>query len=192
MSNTVSAAVDTAGQPTPTAPVGSPPAPAEAGPTLATRVRAVHRQYPTGVTVVTAASQGKPVGLAVNAFSSISMDPPLVLVCVNESSNSFPAVFESAFIGINILASDQLDVAGTFAKSGGDKFAALDWHLSAVGVPVLDGVAGHLELEIKYKIPAYTHTIFIGQVVEAGSSDKSPLVYHAGAFFDGAKLESFS
>jgi flavin reductase (DIM6/NTAB) family NADH-FMN oxidoreductase RutF len=191
MSNTVSAAVAGAVQPPPTA-SGARPAPPESNATLATRVRAVHRQYPTGVTVVTAALQGKPVGLAVNAFSSISMDPPLVLVCVNESSNSFPAVFESAFIGINILASDQLNVAGTFAKSGGDKFAALDWHLSDVGVPVLEGVAGHLELEIKYKIPAYTHTIFIGQVVEAGSSDKSPLVYHAGTFFDGAKLESFS
>jgi flavin reductase (DIM6/NTAB) family NADH-FMN oxidoreductase RutF len=190
MSNTVSTPVDVTAQSPHSVAIGTS---SEGAPdtTLATRVRAVHRQYPTGVTVVTAAVNKNPVGLAVNAFSSISMDPPLVLVCVNESSNSFPAVFESNFIGINILASDQLDVAGTFAKSGGDKFAEIDWRLSDLGVPILDGVAGHLELEIKFKIPAYTHTIFIGQVVEAGASGKSPLVYHAGTFFDGAKLESF-
>ena len=66
---------------------------------LADRVRAVHRQYPTGVTVVTTAVDGVPYGLAVNAFSSISLDPPLVLVCVNESSRSYPAVFDSDHLG---------------------------------------------------------------------------------------------
>ncbi|MDQ1058095.1 flavin reductase (DIM6/NTAB) family NADH-FMN oxidoreductase RutF [Arthrobacter globiformis] len=156
---------------------------------LSNRVRAVHRQYPTGVTVVTAGVDGKPYGLAVNAFSSISLDPPLVLVCVNESSNSYGPVFASDYIGINILAADQVGVAGTFAKSGGDKFAELDWELSRLGVPVLAGVAGHFELEVKYKIPAYSHTIFVGQVVEAASADKAPLVYQAGKFFDGARLE---
>lgn len=156
---------------------------------LSHRVRGVHRQYPTGVTVVTAAVDGKPYGLAVNAFSSISLEPPLVLVCVNESSQSYPAVFESDYIGINILGADQVDVARTFAKSGGDKFAELDWRLSDLGVPVLNGVAGHFELEVKYKIPAYSHTIFVGHVVEAASAQKSPLVYQAGKFFDGAKLE---
>lgn len=156
---------------------------------LSARVRSVHRQYPTGVTVVTAAAEGKPYGLAVNAFSSISLEPPLVLVCVNESSNSYAAVFESSHIGINILAADQAGVAGVFAKSGGDKFSELDWQLSELGVPVLAGVAGHFELEVKYKIPAYSHTIFVGEVVEAASAAKAPLVYQAGRFFDGARLE---
>lgn len=156
---------------------------------LSNRVRAVHRQYPTGVTVVTACVDGKPYGLAVNAFSSISMEPPLVLVCVNESSNSYGPVFASDHIGINILAANQVSVAGTFAKSGGDKFAELDWSLSGLGVPLIDGVAGHFELEVKYKIPAYSHTIFIGQVVEASSSGEAPLVYQAGKFFNGKKLE---
>lgn len=163
--------------------------PAESAVELSNRVRGVHRQYPTGVTVVTAAVDGKPYGLAVNAFSSISLEPPLVLVCVNESSNSYAAVFESNHIGINILAADQVGVAGIFAKSGGDKFAELEWELSKLGVPVLAGVAGHFELEVKYKIPAYSHTIFVGQVVEAASADKAPLVYQAGQFFDGARLE---
>ncbi|OIH85785.1 hypothetical protein BLJ79_06215 [Arthrobacter sp. UCD-GKA] len=158
-------------------------------PDLGTRVRNVHRKYPTGVTVVTTSVDGVPFGLAVNAFSSISLDPPLVLVCVNESSKSYPAVFEADHLGINILAADQTAVAGTFARSGGDKFADLAWRSSAVGVPILDGVAGYFELEIKYKIPAYTHTIFIGEVVEAGHSDKAPLVYQDGRFFDGARLE---
>lgn len=156
---------------------------------LSNRVRAVHRQYPTGVTVVTAYADGKPYGLAVNAFSSISLDPPLVLVCVNESSNSYGPVFASDHIGVNILAADQVGVAGTFAKPGGNKFADLDWSLSGRGVPLINGVAGHFELEVKYKIPAYSHTIFIGQVVEASSSGEAPLIYQAGKFFDGKKLE---
>ena len=151
-------------------------------------MRAVHRQYPTGVTVVTTAVDGVPYGLAVNAFSSISLDPPLVLVCVNESSRSYPAVFESDHLGINILAADQRAVAGAFAKSGGDKFAELAWTASERGVPVLDGVAGHFELEVKYKIPAFTHTIFIGGVIDARASGKAPLVYQDGSFFDGAQL----
>jgi flavin reductase (DIM6/NTAB) family NADH-FMN oxidoreductase RutF len=155
---------------------------------LADRVRAVHRQYPTGVTVVTTAVDGVPYGLAVNAFSSISLDPPLVLVCVNESSRSYPAVFDSDHLGVNILASDQRAVAGAFATSGGDKFAQLDWTRSERGVPVLDGVAGHFELEVKYKIPAFTHTIFIGEVIDARASGKAPLVYQGGGFFDGAQL----
>lgn len=159
---------------------------------LGVRVRNVHRKYPTGVTVVTAAVDGCPFGLAVNAFSSISLDPPLVLVCVNESSKSYPAVFEADHIGINILAFDQKSLAGTFARSGGDKFAELDWHASPNGTPILAGVAGHFELEVKYKIPAYTHTIFIGEVVEAGFSEKAPLVYQDGRFFDGTKLEELS
>jgi flavin reductase (DIM6/NTAB) family NADH-FMN oxidoreductase RutF len=156
---------------------------------LSNRVRGVHRQYPTGVTVVTAAVDGKPYGLAVNAFSSISLEPPLVLVCVNESSNSYPVVFDSDYVGVNILAADQAPIAGAFAKSGGDKFAGLDWRPSEHGVPVLEGVCGHFELEVKYKIPAFTHTIFIGQVVEAAAADKAPLVYQGGKFFDGARLE---
>lgn len=157
---------------------------------LGARVRGVHRQFPTGVTVVTACVDGKPVGLAVNAFSSISLEPPLVLVCVNESSASYPAVFDSEHIGINILAADQLNVAATFAKSGGDKFANLAWQVSSQEVPVLEGVAGHLELEIQYKIPAYSHTIFIGEVIEANATDeRAPLVYKAGKFYDGSRLE---
>lgn len=160
-----------------------------AEPDLGSRVRNVHRKYPTGVTVVTTAVDGIPYGLAVNAFSSISLDPPLVLVCVNESSKSYPAVFEADHLGINILAADQKAVAATFARSGGDKFADLAWQASASGVPILDGVAGHFELEIKYKIPAYTHTIFIGEVIDAGQGEKAPIVYQDGRFFDGGILE---
>lgn len=155
------------------------------------QVRGVHRQYPTGVTVVTASDGGVPFGLAVNAFSSVSLEPPMILVCVNESSKSYPHVFEAEHIGINILASDQVDVAGAFAKSGGDKFANLNWFEGTTGVPVLEGVAGYFELEVKYKIPAYTHTIFLGQVVNANADElKAPLVYQGGSFFDGRKLVS--
>lgn len=153
------------------------------------RARRLNRQFPTGVVVVTTMNEGAPVGLAVNAFTSVSREPPMILVCVNESSKSFPRIFDGQFIGINILASDQVDVANIFAQSGGDKFANIQWRSGSTGVPVLDSTAGHFELEVKYKIPAYTHTIFLGQVLEASpNSMKAPLIYHGGDFFDGAEI----
>jgi flavin reductase (DIM6/NTAB) family NADH-FMN oxidoreductase RutF len=156
---------------------------------LADRVRAVHRSYATGVAVVTTHAGGAPFGLAVNAFSSVSLDPPTVLVCVATSAQTHEHLYGGEHIGVNLLAHDQIDVAGVFAKSGGDKFASIAWSPAAgSGVPVLDGVAAWLELAIEQRLAAGTHTIFLGRVIAAEAFDRPPLVYQAGSFFDGAKL----
>jgi len=153
------------------------------------KARRLNRQFPTGVVVVTTTHNGEPVGLAVNAFTSVSREPPMILVCVNESSRSFPKIFDGEHIGINILACDQAGVANIFAQSGGDKFADIPWNYGITGVPVLENSAGHFELQVKYKIPAYTHTIFLGQVVEVFSNqEKAPLIYHGGEFYDGSAI----
>jgi flavin reductase (DIM6/NTAB) family NADH-FMN oxidoreductase RutF len=155
---------------------------------LSERVRAVHRSYATGVAVVTTAAGGAPFGLAVNAFSSVSLDPPTVLVCVATSAQTHEHLYRGEHIGVNLLAHDQLDVAGVFAKSGGDKFASIAWSPGGSGVPVLDGVAAWMELAIEQRLAAGTHTIFIGRVIGAEAFDRPSLVYQAGGFFDGAKL----
>lgn len=153
------------------------------------KVREAHRTFPSGVTVVTACLDGAPVGLAVNAFSSVSMEPPMVLVCVNSSSQSHAALTKSAHLGINILSNTQKEVAMTFAKSGGEKFSALSWHPGTHGAPVLDGAAATFEVEVKQLIQAGTHTIFLGQVVDVEiSPGQHPMVYSAGAFYDGSLL----
>ncbi|MBC9730749.1 flavin reductase [Streptomyces sp. TRM68367] len=147
-------------------------------------VRGVHRKFITGVTVVTTDDGGTPKGLAVNAFSSISLDPPMVLVCVQRSSATHPALHRTSHIGISILAADQLEVAKTFAAKGDDKFAHVSWTRGAYGAPLIDGSCAQLEVEIGERLEAGSHTVFTGRVVSARHDDLAPLVYSGGGFFD--------
>lgn len=157
-------------------------------PTLTDRVRRVHAQFPTGVMVVTTAVDGAPHGLAVNAFSSVSLEPPVVLFCVNKSSRTHGYLYGAEWAAVNILSHRQLGVAKRFASSGVDKFAGLDWTPGPHGAPLLDGASAWLEVELRLKIDASTHTIFTGQVHDAASADVPPLVYLAPGLFDGAQL----
>ena len=86
-------------------------------------MKQVNRQFVTGVTVVTAMDDGKPRGLAVNAFSSVSLDPPTVMVAVQRTSSTHECLFRAQHLAINILSTDQLDVVGVFATKTEDKFA---------------------------------------------------------------------
>lgn len=168
----------------------SDPAVAAAAPAgaLADAVRQVHRSYPTGVTIVTVAVDGAPYGLAVNAFASISLEPPTVMACVAESSQTHPHLLRGDHFAVNVLAHDQAAVAAAFARSGGDKFAALRWRPGRCGSPLLEGAAAHHEVEVESRTPAHTHTIFIGRVVDAGSAGSAPLVYLGGRLYDGDRL----
>jgi flavin reductase (DIM6/NTAB) family NADH-FMN oxidoreductase RutF len=145
-------------------------------------VRAVHRQCVTGVTVVTADDQGTPRGLAVNAFCSVSLEPPQVLVCVQTNSRTYPTLERARHFSVNILAADQLQVAKVFASKDADKFAALSWVPGPCGSPWLDGCCANLEIEVGDQLPASTHTVFIGRIVHLRRRDADPLVYHAGEF----------
>ncbi|MEW2547688.1 flavin reductase [Streptomyces sp. NPDC047002] len=147
-------------------------------------VRGVHRRFITGVTVVTTDDAGTPKGLAVNAFSSISLDPPMVLVCVQRSSATHPALHRATHLGVSILAADQLEVAKTFAGKSDDKFAEVLWTPGEHGTPLIDGSSAHLEVEIGERIEAGSHTVFTGRVVAAHHTDRAPLVYSGGGFFD--------
>ena len=147
-------------------------------------MKEVHRRFPTGVTVVTTCVEGRPYGLAVNAFSSISIDPPAVLVCVAQTSTTHPLLYASDIVAVNMLATDQLEIAKRFAVSGGEKFAGLEWEPGSSGAPILAGVAASLELEVERRMMAYTHTIFVGRVRDATVSDRRPLMYLGAQFFD--------
>ena len=155
---------------------------------LADTVRNVHRHYPTGVTIVTSEVDGEPFGLAVNAFSSLALDPPMVLVCLAARSASYPRFFSRDHMAVNILAHDQADVAGTFGRSNPHKFSEVEWHLGQHGSPLLAGVAATLELRVESRIPAYTHTIFIGRILNAECHDRLPLVYVDRRFFDSSTI----
>ncbi|MFJ8825215.1 flavin reductase [Streptomyces sp. NPDC102467] len=148
-------------------------------------VKGVHRKFITGVTVVTTDDAGTPKGLAVNAFSSISLDPPMVLVCVQRSSSTHPALHRATHLGVSILAADQLDVAKTFAGKSPDKFAELRWTPGEHGAPLIDGSSAQLEVEIAERLEVGSHTVFTGRVMSAHhDDDRAPLVYSGGGFFD--------
>ncbi|WP_461031679.1 flavin reductase family protein [Streptomyces mayteni] len=151
-------------------------------------MKQAHRSFPSGVTVVTALFDGRPVGLAVNAFSSVSMDPPMVLACVNSSSRSHASLCDARHLGISILSHAQSAVAATFATSGGDKFGGIAWHRGPHGAPVLDQASAAFEVEVVSRVEAGTHSVFFGRVVGVETSDRPPLVYAAGGFFDGGRL----
>ena len=155
---------------------------------LQQRVIAAHRSFPSGVSVVTTARDGQPHGLAVNAFTSVSLEPPLVLVCVKTTSKTHPLLYAGDRMGISILSAEQRWVAERFATSGGDKFSGVPWHAGVLGVPVLDDASAVFEALVQERHAAGTHTIFIGLVHHAEATDCPPLVYLDGLFFDGASL----
>ena len=168
-------------------PLENLPAPGAAG-GLGEVLRGVHRKFPTGVTIVTTMEGDAPAGLAVNAFSSVSLDPPLVLFCVGRTSQTYPRLFAGDTVCVNILARDQREVAARFAVSGGDKFDEVEWTPGENRAPLLAGVAGRLEGVIETRIAAPTHTIFITRVTAAEAFDREPLVYLGGAYFDSSEL----
>jgi flavin reductase (DIM6/NTAB) family NADH-FMN oxidoreductase RutF/predicted ester cyclase len=156
---------------------------------IADALREVHRKFPTGVTIVTTVEGNVPTGLAVNAFSSVSLDPPLVLFCVGRTSLTYPRLFAGDFVGVNILAHDQRALAARFAVSGGNKFEHVQWTVGDNGAPLLAGVAARLEGVIETRIAAPTHTIFITRVTGAEAFDRDPLAYLGGAYFGSSGLE---
>lgn len=152
-------------------------------------LKGFNRQFITGVTVATTIdAEGKPRGLAANSYASVSLDPPLVLVCVQKTTSTYASLFKSTHLGINIMSHAQRDTVGVFASKGADKFADLDWHAGPSGSPLIDGSAASIEAEIKERFQAKTHTVFIAKVTHAELADVEPMVYKAGRFFDGAEL----
>jgi len=140
--------------------------------------------FPTGVTVVTArTSDGTPVGFTANSFTSVSLDPPLLLVCPAKRLNSY-SVFEGcSHFAVNILAEGQEAVSNTFAGFQGDRFAIVDWHAGVNDVPILDGVAAHFACSTHGVHDAGDHAILMGRVEDFAQSDRRGLGYAGGQYF---------
>ena len=154
-------------------------------------LKAFNRQFITGVTVVTTRDEeNAPRGLAVNSYNSVSLDPPLVLVCVQKTSSTYPSLFRSKYMGINIMSRDQRDTLGVFASRDKDKFSQVEWHEGDYGSPMITNSAASIEVEIKERFQALTHTVFIGRVLSAEASESEPLIYKAGKFYDSLNLDS--
>jgi 4-nitrophenol 2-monooxygenase / 4-nitrocatechol 4-monooxygenase, reductase component len=148
--------------------------------------RDVIGRFTSGVTVITTAVDGVRFGTTASAFSSLSMEPPMVLVCLNKTSETQAAVLKAGAFAVNILSEGQQDVAYRFARKG-DKFGDLEHDTGRRGVPVLRDTLAHLECEVGETVTGGTHTVFLARVTLAAGHDGTPLTYYRGRF---GRLES--
>jgi len=146
------------------------------------RYRHVIGHFATGVTIITSSHDGLDHGATASAVSSVSLDPPSLLVCLNRAASTERAVRESGTFVVNILRDDQGDLALRFAGRHGEKYDGVDAERSAAGDPVLGGVLAHLECRVRDAFPGGTHTVFVGEVLHAQAAEGEPLAYFRGRF----------
>jgi flavin reductase (DIM6/NTAB) family NADH-FMN oxidoreductase RutF len=145
--------------------------------------RTALRCVAAGVTVVTTRDRdGRPSGLTASAFTSVSLRPPLVLVCVDHAATAYPALREHGWFAVNVLRRDQEELSRRFSESGGDKFAGVPHREGRAGLPLLDGTLAALECRVVRTHEAGDHTIFIGEVEGTAARGGPPLVYFHGAY----------
>jgi flavin reductase (DIM6/NTAB) family NADH-FMN oxidoreductase RutF len=142
----------------------------------------VMAHWATGVTIVTTRLDGQPVGITVNSFASVSLQPPQVLISVNRKLHTHNAIEESGVFAVNLLGIEHLEWGMRFAgmrPENVDRFAGIDWFTAATGVPILPGVLGWLDCTLRHAFDGGDHTIFVGEVVASGArSEGRPLLYY--------------
>ncbi|MET3774428.1 MULTISPECIES: flavin reductase [Arthrobacter] len=148
------------------------------------RFREVLGHLPTGVVVITAlASDGRPVGMVVGSFTSVSLDPPLVAFLPARTSSSFADLRGASTFCVNVLSAKQEDVCRQFAVSGSDKFAGINWAPAPSGAPVLDGVVAWIDCEFERVDEAGDHYIVLGRVKNLGTGVPTvPLLFFQGGY----------
>ena len=146
--------------------------------------RRVLGHFPTGVTVVTGAEDGSPVGLAIGSFGSVSLDPPLVMFCPGKSSNSWPVIEASGSFCVNVLADDQAAVSSLFAGRDPDKFAGVAWSTRVTGSPVLEDCLAWIDCTIETVHEGGDHWIVVGRVLDLGVDrpEVGPLIFFKGGY----------
>lgn len=145
--------------------------------------RHVLSHFASGVTVVTTWDpDGRPTGLTVSAFTSVSLEPPLVLVCVDHQAQCYPALRASDRFAVNVLGVEHEGVSRRFAASDPAKFGAADYTLGALGLPLLPEALAHLECRTVHAYPGGDHTIFVGEVESGRARPGEPLLYFRGEY----------
>jgi flavin reductase (DIM6/NTAB) family NADH-FMN oxidoreductase RutF len=139
--------------------------------------------FATGIAVVTTrGGDGLPVGLTVNSFNSVSLDPPLILWSISLSAPSLPAFRDHDGFAVNILAADQAEICMQFARGAEDKFSGVGWREGRFGVPLIEGAVAQFECSTHARHPGGDHEIYLGRVVGLSASDTPPLVIWRGSF----------
>jgi len=153
--------------------------------------RRVMSHFASGVTIITAwDADQRPTGLTASSFTSVSLHPPLILVCVSQKAQSYPAIKAAGRFAVNILSTGQEAVSRRFATtatstSGDEKFAGLDYRPGSLGLPILTDALAELECTVVHAYPGGDHTIFVAQVDAAdsrGDASQEPLLYFRGKY----------
>lgn len=145
-------------------------------------------RFATGVTVLTTSSPaGDPLGMTANSLTSVSLDPPLVSVCIDHRAEMFRGLAAAEGFVINVLTSDQESVSRRFSGAREDRFQGVGYRTSEDGYPILEGVLAHMECTRHACFEAGDHTVFIGRVIGGHTGPGRPLLFYRGGY---AELES--
>ena len=146
--------------------------------------REVMGRFPTGVAVVSAHADGSAMwGVTVSSFTSVSLEPPLILVCIDRGAASHDKLITAETFAVSMLAEDQADVARRFAAEPAEtRFEEVAWRKASDGSPVLDGAAAWLECVTSGVMPGGDHSIVLARVIASGSSDRGALLFFGGGY----------
>ena len=146
-------------------------------------LRRVFGAFPTGVTAIAALVDGVPVGLAASSFMSVSLDPPMVSVCVAHTSTTWPRLRQVRRLGVSVFGAHQEEACRRFSARGGDRFASLRWRMGDDDGILIDGSSAWLDCSIEQEIPAGDHDIVLLRVHNLDADPTiAPLVFHGSQF----------
>jgi flavin reductase (DIM6/NTAB) family NADH-FMN oxidoreductase RutF len=145
--------------------------------------RSVLGHFATGVTIITAMDRDEPVGMAANSFTSLSLDPPLILFCVAHTSSTWPRIEAAGTFAVNILGEDGEALCQLFATKGADRFASTPWRVGVSGAPVLEEAIAYLDCRFEAEHPGGDHKIIVGRVLDLDMREGArPLLFYRGGY----------
>ncbi|MGH7823124.1 MAG: flavin reductase family protein [Candidatus Binatia bacterium] len=146
-------------------------------------LRRVMGHFATGVTVITTCDeQGRPFGLTANAITSVSLAPPLILICVDKGADTYPYFDQSRVFAVNILSNEQEGLSRRFATSGIEKFEGIGYRKNEMGCAILDDSVAHLDCRIVQSFDAGDHTIYLSEVESGDARELPPLLFYRGGY----------
>ena len=138
--------------------------------------------FASGVTIVTTEIEGRPFGMTVASFASLSLNPKLVLVCIETSVKTHDAIVASGKFGVSILASDQTDISSKFASRADDKFTGVEIFRGALDLPMITGALTTIQCNVQAQLPGGDHSIFVGEVIDIQTREGDPLLYFRSGY----------
>jgi flavin reductase (DIM6/NTAB) family NADH-FMN oxidoreductase RutF len=138
--------------------------------------------FASGVTIVTTEHEGRPFGMTVASFASLSLNPKLVLVCIETSVKTHEAIAAAGKFGVSILASDQTGISSKFASRSDDKFTGVDVFRGALDLPMITGALTTIECKVQAQLPGGDHSIFVGEVIDIQTREGDPLLYFRSGY----------